>query len=349
MEISYISDYRHNYLRIRCDEVMTENYRFRMLTRNEIEGLLSVSERMINAEGYLYYDITSKQSINLLFENRAMKKAEIRKLFERIQSTFEDLEKYMLRENGLVLDPEFIYMDMDSGEYYFRYSPFEDCIDTGRELSSFLIDHVDNDDIDAVETVYKMAEAVNDMNFKWKDVVTWFSEDEEPENEEDSLIKAGPEKETEEKRIKPKKKSLWERFLCWLRQDDKEDSFEEDLSFSDSERENADSDATVYISRVSCSEHKLYGLGRNNKYRIDLSQAPITVGKLAENVDLVINDSSISRIHARFVKSGSRYRLQDLNSTNGTYKNGVRLSPNETVTIEPGDEVGLGQLKFIYR
>lgn len=349
MEISYKSDYRHNYLTVRCDEIMKDNYKFRMLTRNDIHGLLSVSERMINGEGYLYYDVTSRQKISVFHENKLMKAEDIKRLISEIENTLEVLNKFMLPEEGLVLDPEYIFMDMDSKNYFFRYSPFENFADSKQLLSEFLIEKVDNEDMEAVETVYRIAEAVNDMSFRWKDIIDRFSSPMEEEIIEKDSFSSSSEPDCGNKPEKTKKKSLWTKFLEWLRQDEENQVFSEPKVESEKNIEDRVSDATVYISRVSCSEHKLYGLGRNNKYCIDLSKAPITVGKIAENVDFLINDSSVSRIHARFVKSGSSFRLQDLNSTNGSYKNGVRLSPNETVTIEPGDEVGLGQLKFIYR
>jgi len=40
--------------------------------------------------------------------------------------------------------------------------------------------------------------------------------------------------------------------------------------------------------------------------------------------------------------------LTDLNSTNGTYKNGVRLIANETVEIRPQDEIKLGNKIFYF-
>ena len=106
---------------------------------------------------------------------------------------------------------------------------------------------------------------------------------------------------------------------------------------------------TVFIPWVENSEHKLYGMGRGNKTHIDLSILPVTVGKMKGAADIVLNDESVSRLHAKLMRAGSRFFLLDLNSTNGSYKNGVRLSPNEKVPIEPGDEIGFGKLKFIYR
>jgi len=70
---------------------------------------------------------------------------------------------------------------------------------------------------------------------------------------------------------------------------------------------------------------------------------------MAGNVDIVIKDSTISRIHARFTKQENKIYETDMNYTNGTFKNGLRLEPNETVLIEQGDELRFGRLTFCYR
>lgn len=106
---------------------------------------------------------------------------------------------------------------------------------------------------------------------------------------------------------------------------------------------------TVFIPWVENSENKLYGIGKGNKNHIDLSRLPLTAGKLAGSVDMVINDQSISRRHVRFAREENRIYMTDLNSTNGTFKNGLRLEPNMSVVLEPGDEIRLGRLKFVYR
>lgn len=96
-------------------------------------------------------------------------------------------------------------------------------------------------------------------------------------------------------------------------------------------------------------EYKLYALDRKNKRHIELVKFPYTVGKMAGCVDCLLADDSVSRIHARFEKEGDTIRLVDMNSTNGTYKNGLRLQPQESVDIEPGDEIRFGNLNYCYR
>ncbi len=106
---------------------------------------------------------------------------------------------------------------------------------------------------------------------------------------------------------------------------------------------------TVFFEKNDAEGHKLYALDRKNKTHIELYKFPYTVGKMAGYVDLVLPDDSVSRIHARFDKQGDTVLLTDLNSTNGTFKNGLRMQPQETVEIEPGDEIRFGKLNYCYR
>lgn len=106
---------------------------------------------------------------------------------------------------------------------------------------------------------------------------------------------------------------------------------------------------TVFFDNVQAAEYKLYALDRRNKRHIELTKFPYTVGKMAGCVDFVLADDSVSRIHARFEREKDGICLTDMNSTNGTFKNGLRLQPQETVEIEPGDEIRFGNLNYCYR
>lgn len=107
---------------------------------------------------------------------------------------------------------------------------------------------------------------------------------------------------------------------------------------------------TVFLDTSSYKkENKLYGMNKGNKYHIDLDKLPCTIGKMAGSVDVVIKDSTISRIHARLTNKEGGIYVTDMNSMNGTFKNGLRLEPNETVLIEQGDELRFGRMTFCYR
>ena len=96
-------------------------------------------------------------------------------------------------------------------------------------------------------------------------------------------------------------------------------------------------------------ERKLYGNGKENRKVISLDSLPLIIGKKKELSDVVLTDSSVSRMHARFTEEDGRIWLEDLNATNGTFKNGERLNPYEKVEILKEDEIKLGNLYFTYR
>ena len=80
----------------------------------------------------------------------------------------------------------------------------------------------------------------------------------------------------------------------------------------------------------------------------DLAKDVMTLGRDVNN-DLVINDSEVSRNHARLTSQSGGYLMEDLASTNGTFVNGQRLIGPKL--LNSGDVVGLGEtivLEFSY-
>ncbi len=54
----------------------------------------------------------------------------------------------------------------------------------------------------------------------------------------------------------------------------------------------------------------------------------------------------VSRLHAVLKREASRVFLMDLGSSNGTYVNGKRLTPNVDHALSNGDVIALGKLKI---
>ena len=105
---------------------------------------------------------------------------------------------------------------------------------------------------------------------------------------------------------------------------------------------------TRFFEGSEQAENKLYGIGKNRRV-IRLESLPFIIGKSKEHVDYQLPDSSVSRMHAKFTSKEGKVYLTDLNSTNGTFKNGLRLSPGESTLLEREDEVRLGKLEFAFR
>ena len=105
---------------------------------------------------------------------------------------------------------------------------------------------------------------------------------------------------------------------------------------------------TVLMSPSQKGEHKLYSRGEGRLIKIDLGKLPLTVGKLPGVADFLLKREEISRLHVRFFcdEGSDTIFMKDLNSTNGTFRNGLRLHAGECVALYPGDEIRLGAMEF---
>ena len=68
------------------------------------------------------------------------------------------------------------------------------------------------------------------------------------------------------------------------------------------------------------------------------------IGRSREN-DIQLKDLNASRRHAMIQRVGNDYRLTDLNSSNGTAVNGVKIS--KPTPLKPGDKITIGDTLFL--
>lgn len=75
---------------------------------------------------------------------------------------------------------------------------------------------------------------------------------------------------------------------------------------------------------------------------IDLIEERITMGRALDNM-IRLEDGTISHHHAILLLDGPDYKLRDLNSTNGTRVNGMRIVETK---LHNGDAVRLGSVEL---
>ncbi len=523
----YYKDAMHNYM-ILCREENCESYQYKMLAANQVDGLLPCSLRFIDEKCFLYYEITSRQSLACLFEKREMSCEEVNILLQETARMNAKLEEYLLDRERLVLQPEFIFYDFVQEKFYFTYLPgtkqaHEQNAEKGSEaaLLEFIADKMENDENGLLGLIYRLCEMAENESFLlteetlldlkkvaypktaeeesmardagvyekdelWEresgikpDAISKSQSGEETETahaeydveqflenipcstsykengidttkehrvkkskidavreqkvkkselaitkeHQDEKSKIDTEKENRAKKSergagKPKQ-SLWflagagvflvvgvllwwildnyimeaERetlcrgamYLCMAlaigcslagviksilcskmekRELEKQEALQEEKRMEPTEeymfeqrRSNVASEKgkqrekEIYAGNLDEPTQKLYGMGPWRKYRIALKDFPFTVGQMAGYADYLLEDSSVSCLHAKFSKgeSGDNVCMTDLNSLNGTYVNGKRLEPNESIGIHPGDEIRIGKIAFCYR
>ena len=77
----------------------------------------------------------------------------------------------------------------------------------------------------------------------------------------------------------------------------------------------------------------------------DLRDKPLTVGR-GDEVDAKIDDQEISRKHCVISPKGGSYVLEDMDSRNGTWVNGKRVSGERQ--LNPNDKIRIGKTDFVF-
>ncbi len=84
------------------------------------------------------------------------------------------------------------------------------------------------------------------------------------------------------------------------------------------------------------------GPNAGSKYLLD---AELTTAGRHPDSDIFLDDITVSRRHAEFLKDGGSYRVRDVGSLNGTYVNRERT---DDAVLAHGDEVQIGKFKLVF-
>jgi len=85
--------------------------------------------------------------------------------------------------------------------------------------------------------------------------------------------------------------------------------------------------------------------GEGGERRLPMQRGVLTLGR-GSDCDLILAETQASRRHAELRRTGDRWQIVDLGSTNGTFVGGVRLAPNVARPLRPGDNVTIGSTRL---
>lgn len=372
-EIQYKRELNHSYMVVPGrNGNSSDSYAWRMMAENHIRRLLPCSQRCLDGETFFYYDISSRQPLERLYESRKLKVDNLRQILYAIAAMQNDLGEYLLDEQGLMLESEMIFADVESEELYFCFFPEKrDAGGCYEKLADFFLEHVDHSDEHAVNIAYQFYKASKSEYFVASSFLPFLEKETAMDRQENEQMKiSGWEKEDlvgqpesamtaeeEEKACEEGKRGWLQRLLGRKKRKPREgkaaeiwpkavwDSYEGQIDF-------VQTGETVYFSDLDLSDKGRNGIPclteEKGERQFPLENLPLTVGKMKGRVSIVLTDRSVSRIHARLEAAENEICVVDLNSRNGTIINGRKLCPNESAALAEGDMVQFGRERFRY-
>ena len=371
LQTEFVRSLHCNYERILLDKKPEEHkYQYCILSRGGIKGLLPFSLRYMNGLAYLYYDITSRQNVAQLFGEKCITAEWMKDFMWSVKQIKMELERFLLDEKNILWYPEQIFQDLEKNLFSFLYIPYYEGEGSFIKLLDFLVEHIDYEDdrlVECVFRVYEQYEKSGDVYLReqiFEDVKRYLQDQQvvetmplpvkyvEDVQEKQFVSEIEPEIKTEKKGLL----ALWEN----RRKRERELRGAYEQSMQQEMRGYAVAEESVYepedYGNTICMEIK-----KDNEVRVPMLYSPegrllaqmdatsITIGKRKGEVQLCLEDMSVSRLHAKLIREGEDVYIEDLNSTNGTFKNGLRLRPYEKRKLEIGDEIKCGKRILIFR
>lgn len=373
LQTEYVRSLHSNYERILLEEKPEEKrYQHCILSRGGIKGLLSCSLRYLDGKAYLYYDISSMQNIAQFYGSRPITREWMKDFMWSLRQIRQELERFLLDDRNILLMPEQIFQDVESRKFSFLYIPYYEGESGFLNLVEFWVEHIDYEDEGLVDFVYKVYEQFEQKGedycraqmfddaetlekestvpkMKQEELV---EEEKDPGESENLKVELGTEQDekAEKKNFfhllesrKRKKKEKYSDYREEMLQRMSEQAVAEQTMYEE------DCGRTLYMEEVQIEEKKYRLYTPDGKVAAKLDKPVFIIGKKKEEVDLILTDASASRIHARIIQENGVTYIEDMNSTNGTFKNGLRMQPYEKRKLEQEDEIKIGKVVLIYR
>lgn len=323
-------------------------------------------------EGYICtYDISG--TINMMAWQDGLMQEEQEILEKKIKIAIEDLVKKGIPQKEILKEKQYMYVEIATGEIKLVCIPVkqEEKSDSSVPLEAGGLPLIPPEPKGNLSDEILEKEPDGSNQHSWRDMVLetedkLWEQGGKPENSvEENLW------EKEELLEKPwEKEATQESFgdvMPWEKEENEEKSAEdkrweqeESVEISEELMPEEDDDSQTVLLRDD-GDNETVLLKRTYKIHAELERErtqevfPITVenckiGKRALMTDICIrNNPTISREHCVIRFREGEYYIEDMNSSNYTYLNGIRVMPAHPEKLEQGDRIRLSDEEFIFR
>ncbi|MCR4674940.1 MAG: DUF6382 domain-containing protein, partial [Lachnospiraceae bacterium] len=199
MDISYKRNPNQNYMIIEGDAV-TIGYEEKMLQENTIDVLLSFYTMEINGYLQFWYDISGKKSLRDFFDQEGVTEENLRLIFRLISEAYIRLSEYLIREEGIYMDPDTVFLEKHKNCYdvFLCYCPLDHCdyLEQLRNIMKYIIAAVDHRQAEITELCYELFAITEQKSFSLADILLRLEEnieEQKPEILKEDILNAANE------------------------------------------------------------------------------------------------------------------------------------------------------------
>lgn len=375
MKIRYIRRFMKSYMVI-AQRKPPVRWELMMMTQLALESVLFAEYVCEDGEAELWYDITGKQSLDVLLDDGQLTCELLCRILMGVYDAAEGLEGLLLRSEGLLLRPEYMFSDYGTEHIGICYDP-ENEISVEQafsQLMEYLLTKLDHEDPRAVELAYGIYEqsVKGGWNLsKIKDEIHLSYQREEEYGEEKLILPKEQEEDQKQEQtieelhretangrllrlfgILKVQKVLCEKLEQWkvgigciLGRGTKKEA-EQTFVFEPEQAEEPVSRPTVLLKELGKKADGILryeGVGKCEN--LVITGEEYIIGS-DEGCAGYIPSKTVSRRHARITRVDDIYFVEDLNSLNGTCVGGELLNYKTRVSLQKNEMIAFADQKF---
>ena len=333
-------------------------YEYPMLEKNRIEGIVPMRIANTDEQMQIWYDISGKQALEDWIRIKKADSIFLRKFIAALAEAVMQAGEYLLCEDGISLLPEQVFIDPEEKEIAFCYMPFHKTPfpESLQGFMEYYLSHMEHTDRDGVQKCYAVYEKCQQEQVDLEGLLEILYRDE-------SLKESMPCKSTQPEQgncrtvekepnipkmsFKPRKKKhfcIFDKKGFFGR---KKKAVSRAYAYEAKEYPAESANPTVFLgSETDQMLGELRYEGEGTGTNLPVTADVYLIGSRSGEVDGIIRDETVSRIHARITREGDGFYLEDMNSTNGTYRNGELLNYKERVKLEKNDRIAFAQVNY---
>ncbi|SFS06293.1 DUF6382 domain-containing protein [Anaeromicropila populeti] len=397
IEPVFVGDMKKSYFAI---ENQKSTYDQKMLLQNQIEGIISVENRILDNKEQYYYDITRKQSLLHYYEEKKASGTEVQNIILSIIFTIENSKKYLLKEDSFIIRPDFIYQDGIQNKIELCYLGGENkkIREQIGNLMEFFMNKIDYQDEKAVLLTYGIYKVTQTEYCTFSDIQNVISQYSQQDKREIVVKKEQTPQFIENNKninnmssfsknifltvllslvfiielftafkihffIKPVSQTIdcmkILLFLIFMASTEvivyiKGKTIVNKKS-QISKRKDIAEESTIVLANFqqenmesNREEKRIVLIPLNNvlEQEIEIKMLPCIIGKSAKDATYIISRNTVSNSHLRIYIENKKLFLEDLNSTNGTYLNNIKLEAGKEYELNIGDTIGIAQYTY---
>ena len=115
-----------------CNKNLIDSYCGQMILRSNIKGLAKCEVRLTEGQREVWYEISSFHTLEQVYSVKEMSYSDLHTLLLQVITVISEVEKYLLDGRQLCFEPEYLYINMDTGKAAFLFDLTEEREESGQ-------------------------------------------------------------------------------------------------------------------------------------------------------------------------------------------------------------------------